>query len=102
MNVVTRFVLVIDVIAVGSIGSASSSLLPHGMSANAAIGLEEIGIREPFEFFQVSSSSKGLEGLNHDQVLTMLECGVMDVLNRLEERRQLAGHLPLLLSFVTK
>lgn len=80
--------------------AAGSSLLPAGIHSSGRAGSEEVNCREPVEFFKVFGSTFAFEGLQHDQVLTMLKSGVLDVFDGLEEGGGLSLDVPLLFSFV--
>ena len=74
--------------------------MPAGFRFAGGGGGEEIHSCEPVELLEVFGSSLALEGLEHDQILAVLEGGVLDVLDRLEEGGYFPLGLPLLFGFV--
>ena len=65
----------------GAFIPTSAALLPHRLNSSGEGRLEEALVVEPVELLQVFSPSEVLEGLQHDQVVPVLESGVLDVLH---------------------
>ena len=74
-----------------------SSLLPHCILTSCSARGEEVHSLEPVEGLEILRSSLALEGFDHYQVLTVLEGGVLDILDRLEEWGYFPLCLPLLI-----
>lgn len=70
--------------------------MPAGLYFASGGGDEEIHSGESVELLEVFGSSLALEGFEHDQVLTVLEGGVLYVLDGLEK----GGYFPLGLSLL--
>lgn len=80
----------------GAFGVAiGAGLLPLGLQS-AVAGHPDILVVEAVELLEEGCAALLAEGLQEDQVLAVLQGGVLDVLHRLEEGRHLSGDLPLL------
>jgi hypothetical protein len=100
LDVIARKIAVVDVVH-GGFGIAScASFLPVGLDCAGVVGNPEIDGGEAVELLQVFGAAFASEEFQHDEVLAVLEGGVLDVFDRLEEGRYFPGHLPLLLGLV--
>lgn len=72
-----------------------SCLLPLGVET-AGAGYPNVLVVEAVELLKEGGAALLLEGLQEDQVLPVLQRGVLDVLDGLEEGRDLPGDLSLL------
>lgn len=103
LDVESREVAAVDVVHRRFCVSACSCLLPDSANSSRTAWGEEVGMTcESVESFEVSSSSLGSEGLEEDQIFSVLQGSVLDVFNRLEEGCYLSEDLFLLLCFVPK
>lgn len=100
LDVVSSEVAVVDASADGFGVAAGSRLLPVGVQSAGGAGHEDVAGGEAVELLEVGRAALALEGLEEDQVLAVLERGVLDVLDGLEEGRRLALDVPLLLGLV--
>ena len=72
------------------------------MQSSCITGSEEIHGLEAIEFFEIFGTTQRFKGFDHDEILSMLESGVLDVLDGLEERRSFPVHLSLLFCFLSR
>jgi hypothetical protein len=96
LDVVSSEVAIVDVVKDGVGVAIGACLLPLCVEA-ATAGHPDVLVVEAVEFLEEGGAALLLEGLQEDQVLPVLQRGVLDVLHRLEEGRDLPGDLALLL-----
>ena len=100
LDVVSSEVAIVDASADGLGVPACACLLPIGVHSAGGAGHEDVAGAEAVELLEVGRAALALEGLQEDQVLAVLERGVLDVLDGLEEGGDLALDVALLLGLV--
>ncbi len=100
LDVEAREVAAVDVVRDGLCVATSTCFLPGVPGAAGTAGHVDVAIGEAVELLQVGSSAFALENLDEDQVLAMLQGGVLDVFQRLEKGRGPALEISLLFCLV--
>lgn len=101
LDVVAGEVAILDAVSDGLCVSSGSCLLPLAVESSGAAGDPDVVVVEAVELLEVGGTALLAEGFEEDQVLAVLERGVLDVLDGLEEGRDLPGDLALLLGLRT-